>query len=125
MYIHNDGKTIRKGDGYCAVRALCIATGMDWLEAEDLLRPFVQNGKQQNGSLSRGVWREDYNACLYSIGWHWVSAPKFKGRKAKPCDLPKGVHVARMAKHYACVIDGVVHDAWDSSEKMVYGYWTK
>jgi hypothetical protein len=125
MYVYHDGHTIRKSDRYCGVRALCIATGMDWAKAENLLKPFVQNGKQRNGSLSRGIWKEDYEACLNSIGWYWRTAPKFQGRKAKAADLPKGTHIARMAKHYVCVIDGVVYDTWDSSEKMVYGYWSK
>ena len=119
MHIYNDGNTIRKGDSYCGVRALVIATGMDWKAAEKLLKQFV------SAPLSRGILKTEYESCLNSIGWKWVSAPKLEGRKARANDLPAGTYIARQAGHYVCVIDGDCHDTFDSTEKMVYGYWAK
>lgn len=119
MHYYNDGNTIRKGDSYCGVRALVIATGMGWKDAEKLLKGFVSN------PLSRGIYKEEYTAALASIGWHWIAAPKFEGRKARAHDLPAGTYIASQAKHYVCVIDGDCHDTFDSTEKMVYGYWAK
>ena len=125
MHYYDDANSPRKGNRYCGVRALVLATGVEWTEAEKLLRHFTKNGKAGNGSLSGGIFKEDYNACLESLGYKWVAAPKFDGRKARAHDLPAGKHIARMARHYVCVIDGDVYDTWDSSDKMVYGYWTK
>lgn len=125
MYYYTDANSPRKGDSYCGVRALVLATGIEWTEAERLLRHCCKNGKAGNGALSRGIYKEDYNACLEFLGYKWVAAPKFEGRKARAHDLPPGKHIASMAKHYCCVIDGDVYDTWDSSDKMVYGYWTK
>jgi phosphotransferase system IIA component len=39
--------------------------------------------------------------------------------------MPDGVVIARQARHFVAVIDGAVHDIWDCSHKMVYGYWAK
>jgi len=66
------------------------------------------------------------NSNLNSLNWIWVPAPIFSGRKAKYYDLPKnGRFIVRMSKHYAAVVDGVIYDTFDSSNKMVYGYWKK
>lgn len=119
MHIYNDGDTIRKGNSYCGVRALAIATGMAWKDAESTLKPFVSN------PLSKGIFKDEYQACLNSLGWHWVASPKLEGRKARAEDLPAGTYIARQAKHYVCVIDGDCLDTWDSTQKMVYGYWAK
>lgn len=119
MHIYNDANTTRKGNSYCGVRALALATGLDWLAAERTLKPFV------SVPLSRGILKEEYEACLNYLGWYWVPAPKFYGRKAKAHDLPKGIYIARQARHYVCVIDGDCYDTWDSTQKMVYGYWKK
>ena len=119
MHIYNDANTIRKGNSYCGVRALSIATGLDWLATERTLKPFVSS------PLSTGILKKEYEACLNYLGWFWVQAPKFEGRKAKAHDLPKGIYIASQAKHFVCVVDGDCHDTWDSTQKMVYGYWAK
>jgi hypothetical protein len=119
MHIYNDGNTTRKGNRYCGVRALVIATGMEWTAAEKLLKQFVSM------PLSKGIYKDEYEACLNSIGWHWVPAPKLDGCKARAEDLPSGTYIARQARHYVCVIDGDCHDTFDSTRKMVYGYWAK
>lgn len=119
MHIFNDGNTTRKGNRYCGVRALAIATGMEWTAAEKLLKQFVSM------PLSRGIYKDEYEACLNSIGWYWVPAPKLAGRKARAHDLPSGTYIARQARHYVCVVDGDCHDTFDSTGKMVYGYWAK
>ena len=64
-------------------------------------------------------------SALEKLGWVWHSAPKLEGRKARFSDLPNGRVIARMARHYAAVINGELNDTWDSSNKMVYGYWAK
>ena len=110
--------------GYCGVRALVIATGMGWKEAEKHLRQFTNRGKAGNGKLSNGIYKEDYDVALRALGFKWVAAPKFDGRKARAADL-SGTVIARQAGHYVCVIEGTVNDIWDCTEKMVYGYWSK
>jgi len=128
-YRYNDGGRSEagfKGESDCGIRAVSIACDMTYKAARKLLQEHARKGKQGNGTISAGIYREDMDAALSSIGWVWVSAPKLTGRKARYHDLPAtGIHIARMAKHYAAVVHGDLYDAWNSSEKMVYGYWTK
>lgn len=128
MYQFNDGGRASAGftgqSGDCAVRALAIATGMDYKAARKLVKEFAAKGKQGNKAIANGVYKEDLDACLRSLGWRWMPAPKFDGRKARYSDI-YGTAILRMARHFAAVVDGVLMDTFDSREKMVYGYWFK
>ena len=128
-YIYSDGGRAEagyRGTSDCGIRAVSIACDMAYKDARKLLQVHARKGKQGNGSISAGIYREDMDAALKSIGWVWVSAPKFSGRKARYHDLPAtGIYIVRMAHHYAAVVHGDLYDAWNSSEKMVYGYWAK
>lgn len=107
----------------CGIRAVAIACQMDYSEARKLLKEYAAKGRQGSKAISRGIYRDDMDAALRSIGWVWYPSPRFAGRKARYSDLPQGRFIARMARHYAAVVDGVLMDSWDSSRKMVYGYW--
>jgi hypothetical protein len=109
--------------GDCGARAIAIALEIPYIDA---YRELAQANKDAGGAKSarNGVAKKVFDRVLRAHGWVWVSAPKFDGRKARYSDLPPGRHIARMARHYAAVIDGTVHDSWDSRRKMVYGYWT-
>lgn len=128
MYKYDDGGRSEAGMkslSDCGIRAVAIACGMDYQAARKLLKEYAAKGRQGNRAISRGIYKEDMEAALNSIGWKWYPAPKLAGRKARYSDLPKGRYIARMARHYAAVIDGELRDSWDSSGKMVYGYWGK
>ena len=127
MYIYDDGG--RKAAGYkgdagdCGARALAIAHPMDYKEAYKLL---AQANKDFGFSKSarNGIMKEVYESVLNTLGYEWCKAPKFEGRKARPRDL-EGTVIARQAGHYVAVFEGGVFDTWDSSRRMVYGYWKK
>ncbi len=124
-YTYDDGGRVAAGmksQNDCGIRAIAIATGMEYHAARKFIRAFAKAGKQGNGQISNGIYKEDMNAALESIGWVWCSAPKFEGRKARYSDIPCTA-ILRMARHYSTVKDGVLYDSWDSSHKMVYGYW--
>jgi len=127
MYQYTDGGREAagfKGKSDCGVRAVAVATGMPYKDARRLLREVSNKGKLGSRAIARGIWKEDMTEALRTLGWVWVSAPKFEGRKARYTDIP-GTAILRMARHYAAVVEGVLMDSWDSSEKMVYGYWKK
>lgn len=128
MFVEDDGGRQAAGfkgkSGDCAVRAVAIATGLSYRDAQKLVKDFAAKGKQGNRAISRGVYKEDLDAALRSIGWVWHKAPTLEGRKARYSDI-HGVAIVRMAKHYAAVVNGELRDSWDSSNKMVYGYWAK
>lgn len=127
-YIYNDGG--RKLSGFkgeakdCACRAISIALGIPYA---DVYNELAKANKLSGGKRSarNGMPTIISTNFLMERGWRWTSAPQFDGRKAKAKDLPKGIFIARQAKHLVAVIDGVPHDTWDSSNKMIYGYWRK
>lgn len=125
-YKHNDGGSARSpNSGYCAVRALAIANEMEWSNAERHIRKFAKVGKGGNGTISKGVYKEDFDSALNVLGWYWVKAPIIIGRKARAKDLPSGTYIARQANHFVAVVNGICNDTFNSSDKMVYGYWAK
>ncbi len=141
-FIFNDGG--RKEAGYkgsagdCGARAMAIALGMDYKSAYNLL---AKANKEMGFAKSarNGIHKNIYDSVLNKLGWKWVSAPTFKvldgyknsegkilfGRKAKCSDMPAGIVIARQAGHFVAVINGIPNDTFDSSQKMVYGYWIK
>ena len=127
-YQFNDGGRVEAGfkgkAGDCVVRAVAIVTGSDY---KTMYNRMASASKERGEAKSArdGVHKSIYEAILKEFGFVWQSAPKFVGRKARTYDMPKGAVVARQAHHLVAVIDGVAHDSWDSTDKMVYGYYAK
>ena len=126
-YQYNDGgrsKYFKGIAGDCATRAMAIALDLDYKDAYNQLS---EANKRRGGKKSarNGISKEDFNNVLEAHGWVWVAAPKFQGRKAYVGDMPSGRVIARMAKHLVAVIDGVAYDTFNSTRKMIYGYWEK
>ena len=125
-WVYSDGgrgQYFKGKAGDCAARAMAIALNRDYLFCYDELAIQVQSSTGKR-SARNGVLKSDYTRVLARHGFHWFSAPIFQNRKARCADLT-GVVIARQAKHYVAVIDGVVHDTFDSTQKMVYGYWAR
>lgn len=127
-FVYNDGGRQQAGfkgrAGDCGARALAIAFNMSYSTAYKLVA--IANANMGYAKSARnGVNKNVYHEMLTAMGWKWYPAPKFAGRKAKCSDMPKGKVIARQAHHFVAVIDGIPHDTWDSSNKMVYGYWAK
>lgn len=125
-YVFNDGGRVKAGfksQTDCGIRAMAIACNIPYNEARKYLKEASKNGRKGSGAIATGIYKEDMEAALKKFGFVRKSSPKLVGRKARYYDLPKGRIVAHMAKHFAAVIDGELHDSWDSSNKMVYDYW--
>lgn len=127
-YVYTDGGRVEAGlktKTDCGIRAMAIACNISYIEARKVLKEVSKSGKLGSAAIARGIYKEDMEVALKRYGFVRKSSPKFKGRKARYSDLPKGRIVAHMAKHFAAVIDGTLYDSWDSSGKMVYDYWIK
>ena len=127
-YVYNDGGRADAGykgsAGDCGARAMAIALDLYYKQAYDVLADANKEAGRPR-SARNGINKDVYSKVLERNGWVWHSAPKFVGRKAYASDMPQGTVIARMAGHYACIIDGVPHDTFDCSHKMVYGFWAK
>ncbi len=131
----------RKGDtGDCVTRSIAIAADLPYQEVYDRLaqgnateRKSKRGRKARVGrkTASHGIavkrkWFKDYMA---ELGFVWTATMQIgSGCKVhlRADELPKGRIIARVSKHYAAVIDGVLHDTYDCSRegtRCVYGYW--
>lgn len=126
-YKYNDGG--RSAAGYkgtardCCARAMAIAIGLDYDAAyNEIAKANKSYGSKK--SARNGVAILVYEEVLKKHGWVWCKAPTFTGRKARCSDLT-GIVIAKMARHVVAVVDGVPNDTWNSSAKMVYGYYAK
>ena len=129
------GFKVKAGD--CACRAVAIATGKPYREIYDLINEVAKaEGKPKKkrkgkgvSSARSGVYRETMDLIMASLGWSWVPTMKVgQGCKVhlRADELPSGRIVVRLSRHYAAVIDGILHDDHDSSRggtRCVYGYW--
>jgi len=128
-WVNDDGgkaATGRKGtSGDCVVRAITIATGMDYETVYRMVAKEAANFGFKK-SARDGIHNQVRDKVLRDLGFVWYSAPKFAGRKARCADLyDKGMVIARQARHIVAVNYGMPHDIFNSSQKMVYGYWSK
>jgi|TARA_R110000824_G_scaffold220949_1_gene408063 uncharacterized protein YdbL (DUF1318 family) len=127
-YTYDDGGRSLAGykgiTGDCAARAMVIALDIDYRAAYKEIA-LANKAMGFSKSARNGVHKNIFQNILKKHGWSWHSAPKFTGRKAYHYDMPPGKVIARMARHYCTVINKEIHDSWDSSDKMIYGYWAK
>lgn len=139
LFVHTDGG--RKAAGYkgstgdCACRAISIATGMPYKETYTLLNTFAAEEKPSKRRRGKSSARTGFHShtlrkVMDSLGWTWVPTMEFgKGctTHMRSSELPTGNIVVRLSKHYAAVIDHVLHDSHDCARdgtRCVYGYWT-
>lgn len=136
----------RAGD--CVCRSIAIAAKLPYAEvyaalakgagAQRASRGRKAAASARNGINTRRKWFRDYMA---SLGFVWTATM----RVGQGCttrllagELPQGRLVVALSKHYAAVIDGVIHDTSDPqwsmihtdetgaqrmSHRCVYGYW--
>ena len=90
----------------CAARAEAILFNVPYLQALDNFAGAMPHAYLDN--------------ILNNDGWSY--------REAKPDTVVsnlKGTVVAVLDKHYTVVIDNEINDIFDTSEKVVYFYWSK
>lgn len=120
--------------GDCAVRAAAIASGKPYREVYDAVNELAQRerrGKRKRGvsSAREGVYRGTMQRLMVSLGAEWVPTMQIGSgctTHLRADELPSGRLVVSLSRHYAAVIDGVLHDLGDCSRggtRCVYGYW--
>lgn len=124
-----------KGEtGDCAARAISIAVELGYQDAYDLVNSYGQSersskSRRAKSSARTGVYTATMRKIMEELDWLWVSTMKIgQGCKIhmRTNELPSGRIIVRLSKHYAAVIDGVVHDTHDPTRggsRCVYGYW--
>jgi len=145
-FVYNDGgrkEAGRKGNtGDCVTRSICIATGLPYMEVYNRLAEGnatqrkskkERYSKSRNGvrTASQGIftkrqWFKDY---MSELGFEFVATMGIGSGcqvHLKADELPKGIIICKVSRHYVAVIDGVINDTYDCSRngtRCVYGYW--
>ena len=109
--------------GDCAVRAVAAALGVGWETAYAM----IAGAGYQMGDMpsSNSVW----GAVLRRNGFYRHAVPN----TCPDCytlerfaeDHPEGTYVVGTGNHVATIRDGMILDAWDSSDEVPVYYWQK
>ena len=136
-FVHDDGG--RAAAGFkgetrdCAARAVAIALEIPYREAYDGINAVAERERRLGRKPSNartGVFRVTLDRFLLPLGWVWTPTMQIgQGTTVhlRADELPDGRIIARCSRHFAAVIDGVLHDTHDTSRggsRAVYGYWS-
>jgi hypothetical protein len=134
LWTYDDGGRAAAGfrgeTGDCATRAITIAAGEDYRVVYEELNYLAKQMGINASSARTGVDVRVFRRWMTGNGWRWTPT-MFIGSGCRVHlrgdELPGGVLIARCSRHWAAVIDGVVHDTHDSTRdgiRCVYGYWS-
>jgi hypothetical protein len=146
-WVRDDGGRKRAGYGApkkdCVARAVAIATGKSYREVREALvaathlyakthrnrvAKWITGGRGGRGfNPDKGCYEEVYGPYLKSVGWQYTSTKDRKVR-LRADELPSGRLIVCVHQHLVAVIDGVIHDTYDSGgagRRPVKGYYTE
>ena len=124
-----------RGDtGDCGVRALAIAAGVPYKQVYDRIAELGKRERTGKRKSSRshprtGTYRKTFDRVAQELGFVWNATMGIgTGCRVhlRADELPSGRIIVALSKHYAAVINGVLHDTYDCSRdgtRCVYGYW--
>jgi len=131
-FTFNDGGRSAAGykgtTGDCVCRAICIAAELPYQQVYDelakgnLTQRASKRTPKKSKTAARGInvrrkWFQDY---MKSLGFAWKPTMLIgRGCKVHLTDgeLPMGRLVVSVSKHYTAVIDGVIQDTHNPSER--------
>lgn len=123
MWVEFNNNPTSRTVGDCSVRALSLALNTDWENA--YLMSAINGYKMGDMPSSNSVW----GAVLRQNGFYKHVIPNTCPDCYTFEDFAKehgeGVYVIGTGSHVATVIDGVLYDAWDSSNEIPVFYWSK
>lgn len=110
----------------CVVRALCTATHMSW---EDCATELFNIGVKRGYTMTEDRVIEKF---LENHGFYKMREPrKEDNTKMKVTEFLDKINyhktvVANVGTHHiVAIMDGRVHDIWDSSHQTMHKYWVK
>jgi len=112
--------------GDCVTRAICNATGKDYLEVYNRLKYLEKTRKigkhEKKGSVRDGVRVSVYKYYIeQELGWIHIPTVKYQqGTSVHLVDgeIPMGNLIVDLSKHLTNVKDGVIYDTYNCSSKM-------
>lgn len=123
-YFQPNKMDLKDNYGDCAVRTICKAENLEWIDAYDIMYKF---SREVQCPLN---CKHGFEHILKKLGYTYYKVSNKKGTKRPTVDgftkdNKAGTYVLVVANHYVCSKDGFYHDTWDSGECCLYGYWKK
>lgn len=124
QYFQPNKLDLKDESGDCAVRAVCKAEGLNWLDAYDIMYKY---SREVQSPMNCKV---GFEHIMRSLGYTYHGVSNKKGSKRPTVDSfakdhKGGTFILVVSNHYVCCQDGIYHDIWDSGRKSLYGYWEK
>lgn len=121
MWQDFNGNPTGRRVGDCAVRAVSVALGVNWETAYALIA--AAGFAMGDMPSSNSVW----GAVLRQHGFSRMNLPD----ECPDCytaedfahDHPRGIYVLGFGNHVATVRDGIIYDAWNSSNEIPQYVW--
>jgi hypothetical protein len=123
-YFQPNKKDLKDRYGDCAIRALCKAQNMEWLDAYDLMWKLTREVQCPFNS------KYGFESIMKQLGYTYGGISNKKGT-VRPSvrqfakQNPKGTYICVVANHYVTIVDGDYYDTWDSGSSSMYGYWKR
>lgn len=99
----------------CVVRAISLAEGKTWDETYEKLSDMAQED---------GILLDDVNFVEDYLDEHYKRVPhcsKLVGEFVEEC--PHGIYLVTMEGHITVIIDGVIYDTFDCSDRRIWCIW--
>lgn len=121
IYQYENLNPLKRKVSDCVIRAIAKAEGKTWLEVFDNL---VSIARKEfcipNESRAYDIYLSNYQTI--PVMYFNEYQKKMRYTVADICTW-KGTYVVSGANHVTCVIDGVIHDTWDTSKRSAYKIW--
>ena len=142
-FVFNDGGRAAAGfkgkANDCVARAIAIAAQRPYAEIYSRLaagadtqrvtaKTAARHTKRSaaHGILTGRKWFADYMAELGFAWFPTMAVGQGCQTHLAAGEIPNGRIIVSVSKHYAAVLDGVIHDTFDpgrAGTRCVYGYW--
>lgn len=103
----------------CTVRAFALSHNISWYDAYDILSAYAR--KQciviDDTSFIDDFLSDNYNYICYKCKNQKITIQEISEKYAH------GVYLITMNGHITCMIDGIIYDIWDPSEKYAWRVW--
>lgn len=103
----------------CTVRAFALAHNISWYDAFDILTKYARKAciVLDDTSFIDEFLSDNYNYICYKCFGEKITVRSLCTR------YPIGIYLITMSGHITCMIDGVIYDTWNPSDKYVWRVW--
>lgn len=103
----------------CTVRAFALAHNISWYDSFDILTDYAREAciVLDDTSFIDEFLSNKYDYICYKCFGEKVTVGSLCNQ------YPIGIYLITMSGHITCMIDGVIYDTWDCTEKYAWRVW--